>query len=125
MLADADAKVTGGSTNDGAGYAVAFGGKLDDDDYDDVVIGAWKEDRGGTDAGAAYVMLGPISGSVSLDSADALLAGAASADQAGSILSAGLDVNDDGFDDVLVGARYADDGGSNSGAAYLIFGLGQ
>ena len=32
------------------------------------------------------------------------------------------DVNGDGFDDVIVGAPYGDDGGSRAGEAYVIFG---
>jgi FG-GAP repeat len=39
----------------------------------------------------------------------------------GSVASAG-DVNGDGFDDVIVGARNADPGGSGSGASYVVFG---
>ena len=38
-----------------------------------------------------------------------------------SVASAG-DVNGDGFDDVIMGARYASPHGSNSGASYVVFG---
>jgi hypothetical protein len=122
---DADAKLTGEAKNDGAGYAVDFGGTLNDDDYDDILVGAWKEDTGATDAGATYVLFGPVTGSISLSSADAVLYGESTSDQSGAVLAGGADVNDDGLDDILVGARYADPGGTSSGAAYLILGLGQ
>jgi Ca2+-binding RTX toxin-like protein len=50
------------------------------------------------------------------------LSGAAGDDLSGlSVASAG-DVNGDGFDDVIVGARDADPNGSNSGASYIVFG---
>ena len=124
-LDDADAQITGASNGDGAGYDVASAGDLNGDDYDDLLIGAWKNDEGGTNAGATFVLYGPVSGSLGLSSADALLEGDAARDLAGAVLAGGHDVNDDGYDDILVGAYYADDGGTNSGAAYLILGLGQ
>jgi hypothetical protein len=37
------------------------------------------------------------------------------------VASAG-DVNGDGYDDVVIGAHYADPGGTNSGASYVVFG---
>ena len=40
-----------------------------------------------------------------------------------SVASAG-DVNGDGFDDLIIGARWADPNGSDSGAAYVVFGSG-
>jgi hypothetical protein len=41
---------------------------------------------------------------------------------AGSSVSAASDVNGDGFDDIIVGAQYADLNGTVSGAAYVVFG---
>jgi hypothetical protein len=124
-LAGADAKLTGSTAGDGAGYAVDFGGQLNEDEFDDILVGAWKQDDGGTDAGSTYVLLGPVTGSISLSDADAVLSGDSSSDQSGTFVQGGEDVNGDGFDDILIGARYADDGGTNSGAAYLVLGLGQ
>ncbi|SOC47001.1 FG-GAP repeat protein [Rhizobium subbaraonis] len=43
-------------------------------------------------------------------------------DRAGRSVSSAGDVNGDGFDDVIVGALGGDDGGSNAGEAYVIFG---
>jgi hypothetical protein len=47
--------------------------------------------------------------------------GEAERDEFGIVSSAG-DVNGDGFDDVIVGARFNDAGGINAGRAYLYFG---
>ncbi|MDR2155996.1 MAG: integrin alpha, partial [Burkholderiaceae bacterium] len=38
-----------------------------------------------------------------------------------SVAGAG-DINKDGYDDLIVGAPYGDDGGGNAGEAYVIFG---
>ena len=49
--------------------------------------------------------------------------GASSGDQSGRSVSTAGDINGDGYDDLLVGAPYADpDGHSNAGTAYVIFG---
>jgi len=46
-------------------------------------------------------------------------------DQAGVSVGFAGDVNGDGIDDVIVGARNADPNGQNSGAAYVVFGSDQ
>lgn len=49
--------------------------------------------------------------------------GAAAGDWSGVAVSRAGDVNGDGFDDMLVGAAYGDNGAkSNTGASYLVFG---
>src|SRR5688572_20636275 len=39
----------------------------------------------------------------------------------GSVASAG-DINGDGYDDFIIGARFGDNGGTSAGEAYVIFG---
>ena len=121
-LGSADAKLTGEARKDYAGYSVSTAGDVDDDGYDDLFVGAPTEDSGGTDAGAAYLVLGPASGEVSLASADAKLAGEAVGDHAGESVSGAGDINDDGYDDLLVGACAEDHSSSKAGAAYLVLG---
>ena len=43
-------------------------------------------------------------------------------DWAGMSVSGAGDVNADGFDDIIIGAPYADEGGSASGSSYVVFG---
>jgi hypothetical protein len=43
-------------------------------------------------------------------------------DQAGFAVSAAGDINDDGIDDLLIGAWGADSNGANSGSSYIVFG---
>jgi len=51
-----------------------------------------------------------------------IIQGGASDDYAGFSVSSAGDVNGDGIDDLIVGARYGDDGGTNAGEAYVIYG---
>jgi len=121
-LSAADAQLTGEAASDDAGIALAGAGDVDGDGQDDLLIGAYGEDSGGSSAGAAYLVLGPVSLSQSLSSADAKLTGAASGDYAGRAVAGAGDVDGDGHDDLLVGAYGEDSGGTTAGAAYLVLG---
>ncbi|MFT5682823.1 MAG: hypothetical protein ACI8RZ_003747 [Myxococcota bacterium] len=114
--------MTGAADNDRAGYSVAGGGDIDGDGSGDLIIGAYQEDSGGTNAGAAYIVFGGVTGSLSLDDADAILTGAADNDSAGFSVAGPGDVNNDDYDDIMVGAYQEDSGGTNAGAAYIVFG---
>jgi hypothetical protein len=82
-----------------------------------VLVVAYTNDSGGTDAGAAYLLLGSASPiSLALGEADAQFTVEAGNYAGGSVSTAG-DTDGDGFDVVLVGA-------GGTGAAYLIFGTG-
>jgi len=120
----ADAKLTGEAANDFAGRSLS-GGDLDGDGFDDLVLSAQNESTAGLNAGAAYIIPGPISGggSVGLGGlAVARLTGAAADDLLADVTVAG-DVNGDGIGDLLLGAQFADSGAfANNGAAYLFFG---
>ena len=120
-LASADARLIGENAGDGAGSSVSDAGDVDGDGFDDLLVGAGRDDQGGQDAGAAYLVLGPVSGDLDLSSAEAKLY----CDQddcysAQSVSGAG-DMDGDGLDDALIGASYHDAGGNASGAAFLIF----
>ena len=119
-LANADAKLIGEAADDQAGHSVSSAGDVDGDGYDDVLVGAWRNDEDGIDAGAAYLVLGPVGGTSSLASADVTLMGETAGDEAGIDVSHAGDVNGDGYADVLVGARSNDEGGEDAGAAYLV-----
>ena len=102
------------------GYSVASAGDVNGDGYGDVVVGAHGYSSGETAEGAAFLYLGSATGPSTLAS------WTAESNQAGaefgvSVASAG-DVNGDGFDDVVVGARYFEGGQSDEGAAFLYLG---
>ena len=121
-LSTADAKLIGENTYDQVGYAVAGAGDVDGDGNDDLLMGAPWEDEGASDAGAAYVVYGPVSGFVDLSQADAKLLGEADNDHTGYTVAGAGDVNDDGFDDLLIGSPDDDTNWPSSGAAYLVHG---
>lgn len=99
------------------------------DGIDDLIMGMRYADIGATNTGAVYVVYGTSSGfgdtlSVgSLNGANGFrISGLAFTDSLGNSVSNAGDVNGDGFDDLILGAPYADDGGSNSGTVYVVYG---
>ncbi len=123
-LGSANAKLTGEAADDHAGYSVAGAGDVDADGFNDLLIGAFDNDSGGSNAGIAYLIRGPISGENSLSSADAAFVGEAANDGAGRSVAGAGDVNADNYDDLLIGAFGRDKGGSDNGAAYVVLGGG-
>ncbi len=106
--------------------SVAPGGDLNGDGFADFAIGAYNNGYAHTSAGRIYIYFGGTSGwetPLYLEqSADASLLGEAPADQAGRLLDGGHDVNGDGLDDLLIAARYNDEGATDAGQVYLVFG---
>jgi len=123
-LSQAAVVFEGEADGDLAGVRVARAGDVNGDGYDDVLIGAEGHDDGAVDAGVAYLFYGPVEpGIVDLGQADARLVGEAGGDLAGGeCIGGGGDLDGDGAEDLLIGASHHDDGGSEAGAAYVLFG---
>ncbi len=122
-LGEADATYLGEAAEDGAGLAVSKAGDVNADGYGDLLVGARHNDEGGDLAGAVYLVLGTASpASQALSGAAAKYTGVSRDDYAGTSVAAAGDVNDDGYDDVLVGSFQWFEEGDGAGAAYLILG---
>ena len=105
--------------------SVAGAGDINSDGYADILVGSEFLSPNGTYSGGAYLVYGSADpDSVDLGSPGAwgfAIEGGAAVDFAGAVAGAG-DVNHDGFDDVIVGARGADDNGDGAGASYVVYG---
>ena len=121
-------KLSGMSTMNFAGFAVSGAGDINNDGYDDFLIGALGASPNGVRSGEAYVVFGssnsfgPVGFSRlnSLDGSNGFrLHGITSGDRAGIRLSDAGDINGDGIDDLFVGAIYAN---SSAGQNYVVFG---
>ena len=180
LVAPASAQTVGGSfdtlyqwdgaaANDRFGYSVSAAGDLNQDGFDDLIVGTKYSSPGGlSEAGSAFVYSGvdgsllyqwdgatanarlgasvSSAGDVNGDGFDDVIVstygvgtvsvysgmdgselhqwnGTGSGDWFGISVSGAGDVNADNFDDVIVGAWYADPGGiSNAGSAFIYSG---
>lgn len=102
------------------GFAVSSAGDINDDGYDDIIIGAPQYKNGESHEGHVFIYLGSSSGLkttpqrlLEINQKDA---------QFGYAVSGAGDVNDDGFDDVLVGANWFENGQATEGAVFLFLG---
>jgi hypothetical protein len=125
LLSEADVIFGGEASQDWAGVSVASAGDVDGDGLDDLLIGAFAHDTGGTDAGITYLVLAASLGSssqISLADADTRFVGVNDHDYTGSTVASAGDVDGDGLGDFAIGASSNDDGGSNAGVVYLFLG---
>jgi hypothetical protein len=118
-LALAHAKLLG-QEGDGATESVSGARDVDGDGHEDLLVGAPYNDDVALNAGVAYLVLGPVTGTLDLALADATLLGEEMYDRAGASVSDAGDVDGDGHDDLLIGAPQ--DTVLAPGAAYLVLG---
>jgi len=98
---------------------------LDNDGVEDIVVGAHLEDQGGTDSGAVYVLFMNTNGSVKSSQKIGEGSGGgptlSDGDHFGESVAGIGDLNNDGVEDIAVGADSDDTGGGARGAVYILF----
>ena len=124
--------LNGIDANDRSGRSVSSAGDVNGDGYDDLIIGANRADPNGAGSGETYVVYGGASvpvdenGGFALSSLDGsngfILNGIDESDRSGFSVSSAGDVNGDGYDDLIIGAQYADANAINSGETYVVYG---
>ena len=121
--------INGLANGDLLGEAVAGAGDFNNDGLNDILIGAEDADGGGFNRGEAYLIFGSNSGFPAAFNLATLngnngfrIPGLNTNDNFGLSLAGNRDVNNDGIDDIIIGAPNVDNGGTNKGAAYVIFG---
>ncbi|HKB08075.1 MAG TPA: integrin alpha, partial [Candidatus Polarisedimenticolia bacterium] len=116
-----DVTLTGEST----GQLIAFGasvgsaGDVNEDGFDDVIVGAPWYPGGGNKPGRAYVFFG---GAVPNTVADRVFSGVGFYDQLGSVVGSAGDMNGDGHPDVFASAPNNNAAALGAGAIYVWFG---
>ena len=106
---------TGESSYDLFGYAVGSAGDVNNDNLPDFIVGAYANDAAGTNAGRAYLYSGDGSLLHTFD-------GENEGDWLGSDVVGAGDVNNDGFDDILIGSPYFSGEQMGSGKTYVYSG---
>ena len=118
-------RVTSTSSDGWSNFSIAAAGDINGDGFDDIILG---DIYGAGGAGEAYVIFGKATGFTNIDAAALAppngfrIQGDSGGDWAGFSVAGAGDVNNDGFDDIIIGAPFGDDGGTNAGEAYVIFG---
>jgi hypothetical protein len=110
--------IEGVNADDDLGYEMAGGGDLDGDGLADIAVTAVSYANA---RGKVYLALGGSEhrGLVGVDDLDAGFTGLASSDRHGRGVAMG-DVNGDGLDELITGAKEHDANGTNAGAVFLL-----
>ena len=124
-LGASDASFWGEQPNDKLGSRLASAGDVNGDGLDDIILGSHSNNEGGVLAGQVYLVLGRQSGwtlDTPIHQADASFIGEAEGDWAGWSLDGAGDVNGDGLDDIVIGAKGNSETWDGAGQVYLILG---
>lgn len=108
------------------GSSIANMGDMNGDGVQDIAVGASGDDDGGSWTGAVWILFLNSDGTVNGHQKISALSGGFSADletmdRFGIGVDSIGDLDNDGVNDLLVGAFWDDDGGPDHGAAYILF----
>ncbi len=122
-MSSADLLVEGEAVGDAAGFSVEGGVDIDGDAAADLLVGAPESDRFEEDAGAVFILAGPLApGTISVSDAIAVLLGPNENARAGYALDVHGDADGDGHPDVLVGGVGDSTEGIEAGWSWLFLG---
>jgi len=116
-----------GDLNDGDrfGSAIAGIGDLDEDGTIELAVGAPRDNDGGQDRGAIWVLFmddnGEVRSEIKISSGNNFDGNLSDGDQFGSAVANIRDLDGDGINDITVGAPLDNDGGPDRGAVWLLF----
>ncbi len=125
-ISELEGGFTGTLTNDGSfGQALGSLGDLDGDGVVDLAVGNVRDDDGGADNGAVWILFlntdGTVKAHQKISATEGGFTGSLSAgDNFGYPAPLG-DLDDDGVNDLAVGANFDDDGGTDRGAVWILF----
>ena len=113
------------NNNAGFGYAIAPLGDMDNDGVPDIAVGAYRENDGGANRGAVYIIRlnanGTVKSQQKISSTQGGFTGPLlNADWFGTGVAAIGDLDGDGIIDIAVGTELDKDGGTNRGAVYIL-----
>lgn len=116
------------SNNDYFGLALARVGDLDKDGIPELAVGMPRDDDGGTNRGAVWIVYFDVQEELRVskqvkisDSFTSFTGTLDNSDLLGAAVGGDVDLNNDGVPDLLIGAPGDDDGGTNQGAAWVLY----
>ncbi|XLQ19966.1 MAG: hypothetical protein ACKUBY_05280 [Candidatus Moraniibacteriota bacterium] len=111
--------------DDRYGIAVTGIGDLNNDGVQDIAVGAYRDDTNGTDRGAIYIHFmntdGSIDSTIKIDSTTTNGPNLADSDLYGVSVAGIGDLNNDGAEDIAVGAYLDDAAGTDRGTIHIHF----
>lgn len=113
-----DLTFVGPQSGERFGESVAFG-DIDDDGFDDILVGAPGNDTGAPDGGMVYIYRGNED-----NTADLMVPGSQDGEALGSCLASGADFSGDGIEDWATGSPGYDGIGADTGRVSVFYGGG-